>query len=71
MEEDLMIVIFCLIRFTKKFFSFLLVLASDHANVDVRILYTPNHHQVLESMSDSHQEQEQLLYSYRCKYQEF
>ena len=55
----------------QKVFSLLLVLASDHANVDVRILYTPNHHQVLESMSDSHQEQEQLLYSYQCKYQEF
>ena len=45
----------------QKVFSSLLVLASDLASVDVRNLYTPNHHQVSKPVSDFHQEQEQLL----------
>ena len=45
--------------------------AWHHASVDVRILYRANHHQVSGPGSDSHQEQEQLSSSYRCKYQVF
>ena len=42
--------------------------ALDHASVDVHILCKANHRQVSEPGNDSHQEQEQLSSSYRCKY---
>ena len=46
---------------TVSYSSSFVVQALDHASVDVRNLYTPNHHQVSEPVSDFHQEQEQLL----------
>ena len=53
---------------TVSYSSSCLIQASYHASVDVRILYKANHHQVSEPGNDSHQEQEQLSSSYRCKY---
>ena len=53
---------------TVSYSSSYLIQASYHASVDVRTLYKANHHQVSEPGNGSHQEQEQLSSSYRCKY---
>ena len=42
--------------------------ALDRASVVFRILYKANHHQVSRPGNDFHLEQEQLSFSYQCKY---